>query len=57
LVSYSTSTYRSIDSIVLEVTDDILNYIPGVGIFATETNRVVLEDNMGIPIKASTWEP
>jgi hypothetical protein len=48
LIAYSTANNRPIDSIVLEVSTDSLSI---------NTCRLVIEDNRGIPIKASTLEP
>jgi hypothetical protein len=48
LIKYSSTWYRPIDSIELEITEDRLNLI---------TNRIVLEDTRGIPIKISDLEP
>ncbi len=48
LVAISTNNCRPIDSLALEVQEDRLQII---------TNRIVLEDSRGIPIKASTLEP
>jgi hypothetical protein len=48
LIGYSTANNRPIDSIVLEVSTDSLSI---------NTCRLVIEDNRGIPIKASTLEP
>jgi hypothetical protein len=48
LTTISTSNNRSIDSIALEVQEDRLQII---------TNRIVLEDSRGIPIRPTTLEP
>jgi hypothetical protein len=48
---------QSIDTLVLEITEDTVVYIPRVGIIATEVYRVILEDSRGIPVKARTLEP
>jgi hypothetical protein len=48
LIAYSTANNRPIDSIVLEVSTDSLSI---------NACRLVIEDNRGIPIKASTLEP
>jgi hypothetical protein len=48
LIAYSTANNRPIDSIILEVSTDSLSI---------NTCRLVIEDNRGIPIKASTLEP
>jgi hypothetical protein len=48
LIAISTSSNRSIDSIALEVQEDRLQII---------TNRIVLEDSRGVPIRPTTLEP
>jgi hypothetical protein len=48
LIAYSTANNRPIDSIVLEISTDSLSI---------NTCRLVIEDNRGIPIRASTLEP
>jgi hypothetical protein len=48
LIAYSTANNRPIDSIVLEVSTDS---------WSNNTCRLVIEDNRGLPIKASTLEP
>jgi phosphatidylserine decarboxylase len=48
LIAYSTANNRPIDSIVLEVNTDSLSI---------NTCRLAIEDNRGIPIKASTLVP
>jgi len=48
LITYSTANNKPIDSIVLEVSTDSLSI---------NTCRLVIEDNRGIPIRASTLEP
>jgi hypothetical protein len=48
---------RTINTLVLEITEGTVVYIPRVGIIATETYRVILEDRRGIPIKARNLEP
>ena len=47
---------RTINTLVLEITEGTVVYIPRVGIIATETYRVILEDRRGIQIKARNLE-
>jgi hypothetical protein len=48
LIKYSSTWHRPIDSIELEITEDRLNLI---------TNRIVLDDSRGVPIKLNSLEP
>jgi hypothetical protein len=48
LIKYSSTWHRPIDSIELEITEDRLNLI---------TNRIVLDDSRGVPLKLSSLEP